>query len=500
MTEFLLRILVVAGVVLTPVIYFQWGITTRDKQIGPDGTGMDLVMNEAVLDEIEAANKPPLLVDIPVTDEQPGEWVNVQVLSSLSSTRLNRLMINLTNWVSPTIPGRESETGCNYCHVYDEETKQAINHLDTKYPKRVARRMLQMTQHINMNWQTRHVQQTGVTCYTCHRGQPVPKYYWYEEPRNQQAYTKVGNPMEQNTAGSNVTLASLPNDVFTPFLEQDNNIRVISETFKPYRNRQSIKQAEWTYGLMVHMSDSLAVGCTYCHNSRSFGEWAQSPPARTTAYHGIRMVREINTVYTTSLVNEYPAYRLGELGDAPKANCKTCHQGAYKPLLGYSLWKEFPSLRTDTSVIPPPPDADGDGVTDYRNDQCIDEPEVVNDYRDSDGCPDEVPEGIAPYLGTIDGLVFITDDRLNSRSLRYLTFAALRFNVVEDLKLEIQVQTVAPDGDVEALVASAQTRAEAIKRQLVSASVPEEAIATVGTATTSASQATATTNVRFVVP
>ena len=35
-------------------------------------------------------------------------------------------------------------------------------------------------------------------------------------------------------------------------------------------NRSSLKQTEHTYGLMMHMSDSLGVNCTYCHNTRSF--------------------------------------------------------------------------------------------------------------------------------------------------------------------------------------------------------------------------------------
>jgi photosynthetic reaction center cytochrome c subunit len=39
--------------------------------------------------------------------------------------------------------------------------------------------MLQMTQYINSEWKT-HVADTGVTCYTCHRGQPVPSALWFK--------------------------------------------------------------------------------------------------------------------------------------------------------------------------------------------------------------------------------------------------------------------------------------------------------------------------------
>jgi photosynthetic reaction center cytochrome c subunit len=37
----------------------------------------------------------------------------------------------------------------------------------------------------------------------------------------------------------------------------------------------------------------------------------------------------------------FPAYRKGELGDSPKINCATCHQGIYKPLYGVSMLSSF---------------------------------------------------------------------------------------------------------------------------------------------------------------
>ena len=64
-------------------------------------------------------------------------------------------------WVAP------ADQACNYCH----EDEMAS---DAKYTKRVARRMLEMVRHINKDWR-QHVGATGVTCYTCHRGQPVPR-------------------------------------------------------------------------------------------------------------------------------------------------------------------------------------------------------------------------------------------------------------------------------------------------------------------------------------
>ncbi len=56
------------------------------------------------------------------------------------------------------------------------------------------------------------------------------------------------------------------------------------------------------------------------------------------------MVRDINNAYLNSLQGVFPAYRKGQLGDSPKVNCATCHQGIYKPLYGVSMLKTFPEL------------------------------------------------------------------------------------------------------------------------------------------------------------
>ena len=63
-----------------------------------------------------------------------------------------------------------------------------------------------------------------------------------------------------------------------------------------------------------------------------------------TAWHGIQLVRDLNTAYLDPLKDVVPATRLGPAGDVPKVNCTTCHQGASKPLLGVSLAKNYPEL------------------------------------------------------------------------------------------------------------------------------------------------------------
>ncbi|NBX56182.1 MAG: photosynthetic reaction center cytochrome c subunit, partial [Betaproteobacteria bacterium] len=63
------------------------------------------------------------------------------------------------------------------------------------------------------------------------------------------------------------------------------------------------------------------------------------------AWHGIRMARDLNVNYMEPLASVFPEQRKGELGDSPKLNCATCHQGAYKPLNGAQMAKDYPELQ-----------------------------------------------------------------------------------------------------------------------------------------------------------
>ena len=302
-------------------------------QSGYRGTGMLQVYNERLLDAKTENNQPPPVIPSPGSDGPKASQVykNVKILGDLSVGEFNRLMVSMTNWVAPN-------EGCAYCHQLPNFED------DSKYTKVVARRMVEMTQHINADWKP-HVAETGVTCYTCHRGEPVPKEIWFTADAQPQGSNFMGDKAGQNDPSPVVNLSSFPNDPFTPFLLGDQNIRLNGPTALPSGNRQSIKQAEWTYGLMTHMSTSLGVNCTYCHNTQSFQSWEISPPQRMTAWHGIRMARDLNVAYMEPLTGVFPAHRKGPLGDVAKLNCATCHQGAYKPLNGAQMAKDFPELQ-----------------------------------------------------------------------------------------------------------------------------------------------------------
>jgi photosynthetic reaction center cytochrome c subunit len=305
----------------------------RPVQQGYRGIGMEQVYHQVTLANIAAANVAPAAQDPvdPAGVPSKEAYQNVQVLGDLDANEFVRLMTAITEWVAPT-------QGCTYCHAEGEDLSA-----DTLYTKRVARRMLQMTQQVNATWKP-HVGETGVTCYTCHRGQPVPSAVWATAAPQGRPQGMLASETGQNRPAPASGLASLPYDPFTPFLLQDYEIRVNSPTDLPRGNRSSIKQAEWTYGLMVHMAEGLGVNCTYCHNSRAFWDWSQSSPQRVNAWHGIRMTRAVNQSYIQPLQPVFPAHRLGELGDPLKVNCTTCHQGAYKPLYGAPVIKDYPEL------------------------------------------------------------------------------------------------------------------------------------------------------------
>ena len=306
-------------------------------QQGYRGLGMEAVVNPRLLEAKVAANVPP--APEPPAAEVPAKasmiYKNVQVLGDLSITEFNRLMLAISKWIASELPEADR---CNYCHEAEDRS------LDTKYTKLVARNMLKMTLEANSAWKT-HVAQTGVTCYTCHRGQPIPANVWYTDPGpDQPGLTMVSG---QNIASEAVASTSLPYDPLTPFLLQDNAIGVISSQALPPSepvSRKSIKQAEWTYGLMMYTSDSLGVGCTFCHNSRSFFDWDQSTQQRTTAWYAIRHVRDMNNKFILPLKEVLPENRKGPEGDPLKVGCATCHQGAYKPLYGASMLKDYPEL------------------------------------------------------------------------------------------------------------------------------------------------------------
>ncbi len=316
------------------------------SQSGFRGTGMEQVFNPRILATLVPNNTVP---EAPEAADPEGPlasevYENVQVLGHLSVEQFGRIMQAITEWIYPVDENRPEVTGCNGCHVPGNFAAEGV------YSKVVARRMFQMTWAINTTWSA-HVQNVGVTCWTCHRGNAVPANVWSMSPPVAPLSRFWDTSPFQNRPVPANGFSDLPADPFTPYLFRDEQIRVISDAARnrDVVNNQSLQQTEWTYSLMMHFSRSLGVNCTYCHNSRSFGSWETSPPARLTAWHGIRMVRNINNEYIEAIRDVFPPHRLGPLGDTLKVNCATCHQGVWQPMYGAQMLKDYPELN------PPPP-------------------------------------------------------------------------------------------------------------------------------------------------
>jgi len=304
----------------------------QSTQTGYRGTSMIDLKHPATVKKLKAANAIPDVVPAAPADGPRANEVfqNIQVLGDLSAAEMSRLMVAMTNWVAP-------KEGCTYCHAAD-------NMATDTYRKVVARRMIQMTRHVNTDWKA-HVGQTGVTCYTCHRGNGIPQNIWFNDPAPQK-FGWAGNDAGQNRPAKSVGRTSLPYDPFSKYLAGDaSGIRVESTTALPSGNKTTIKQTEATYALMVHMSESLGVNCTYCHNSRQFASWEESRPPRGTAWYGLRMAGQLNKDYLTPLTSTFPKERLGPHEDVAKINCQTCHQGVNKPLYGVSMAKDYPEIQ-----------------------------------------------------------------------------------------------------------------------------------------------------------
>ncbi|WP_192964240.1 photosynthetic reaction center cytochrome PufC [Phycobacter azelaicus] len=341
-----------AVVVAAALVTLGQPAPTDSMQTGPRGTGMhvpEFVSDLATPDpDIEDVFEDPPYIPEGGEDLAKDVYENVQVLGDLTDANFNRLMNAMTQWVAP-------EEGCAYCHGDgDLETYGE----DTLYTKVVARRMIQMTQGINENWDG-HVnanKQVGVTCYTCHRGQNVPSDIWFRiAPVETAAVAGWGAIQNRATLRSQYT--SLPTDALEAYLldygrigVHDLDSRVAANPADP--GVATIQDTERTYALMNYVSNSLGVNCTFCHNTRAFYEVAEVTPQWSTEQLGIGMVQDINNEYLVPLKDIYPAERLGPIhADAPKAACKTCHKGYQQPLQGLNVIKDWPELAASGAPV-----------------------------------------------------------------------------------------------------------------------------------------------------
>ena len=276
------------------------------------------------------------------------KYKNVKVLTDVSAAEFMRLQYAITAWVSP-------KQGCDYCHV---GTNYAA---DDKPQKGVARIMLQMTRHLNADWKT-HVAPAGMTCYTCHRGQPVPGQSWFPDAPKPE-HQMVG--YQDNWQESADTVRKFfPDNGFAEYFLDDQPIGVISTTAEPSKTIGSWPEATRIYEMMMQLSDGIGVNCGYCHQSRAFQDWSQSSPYRWNAWYAIRMVRDLNRNFLLPIAAILPQSRTLEhenaipvIPDRMKGAqignglvvCATCHFGIPQPLNGANMVNDYPGL---SPVVP----------------------------------------------------------------------------------------------------------------------------------------------------
>jgi outer membrane protein OmpA-like peptidoglycan-associated protein/opacity protein-like surface antigen len=114
----------------------------------------------------------------------------------------------------------------------------------------------------------------------------------------------------------------------------------------------------------------------------------------------------------------------------------------------------------------PDRDPDGDRILD-PDDECPTEPETKNGYKDSDGCPDELPEEVKKFTGVIAGIEF----DVNKATIRRGSFSVLddAVKVLSDypeLRIRITGHTDS-DGKRERNLDLSNRRAESVRDYMV---------------------------------
>ena len=320
----------------------DWTGASPGIQTGPDGTAMVRFVSPTPWRVMTA----PRIADAPAAAGGPlatANYKNVTVLTDVSAAEFDRLQTAMTAWVSP-------KEGCGFCHVGTD--------FSADHPMKTAtRNMLQLTRALNTTWKA-HVGDAGVTCFSCHRGEPVPPETWLP------SHPLPGRPAiakaENWNENADTVRKFFPDNGWALFFLGDEPVRATSDTALRGDTLASSVEVKRVYEMMMQMSDGIGANCTTCHNSRAFGDWAQSTPMRWVAYDAFRMMRDINVNYLLTLAHEMPqtheptkvnalvatVHQTVPQTGGGLANCATCHYGVLKPDPGTATLANFPELGT----------------------------------------------------------------------------------------------------------------------------------------------------------
>ncbi len=109
---------------------------------------------------------------IAAIEEPAGEFKNLQVLpKNITHDSLDKIMDGFN---------ASLKVDCAFCHVKDKNSTALIMEKDDKPEKEITRNMMRMTMDINkkyfqFNEEAAAKNIEAVTCYTCHKGQPIPE-------------------------------------------------------------------------------------------------------------------------------------------------------------------------------------------------------------------------------------------------------------------------------------------------------------------------------------
>lgn len=127
----------------------------------------------------------------------------------------------------------------------------------------------------------------------------------------------------------------------------------------------------------------------------------------------------------------------------------------------------------------PDPDPDKDGIL-GDEDACPQEPETRNGFEDEDGCPDEVPEEVQAFQGTLEGIFFaLGKATLRPQSRKKLDETVDVLKKYPDVKVEISGHSDST-GPRELNMDLSRERAESVKNYLVEQGIEAERIQTRG--------------------
>jgi photosynthetic reaction center cytochrome c subunit len=212
---------------------------------------------------------------------------NAQVLTGMDTAQISNYM------VAQVAGGLKVD--CTYCHNLANG-----NFADEANPQKAkARQMMLMSQDLNQNYLTKLPASVGgkaITCATCHNGKPVN--------------FNGGNSGLLSNYPANQ--APLPRD-YQLKLETPADLDLLLITGKKDPNLAAVQYNQYT---MTHMTQSLGVGCAFCHNANYFP--SNEIPQKNHALIMLQMAQHLNTTYKPIMNQKAPS-------------CWMCHRSQQLP-------------------------------------------------------------------------------------------------------------------------------------------------------------------------